>query len=145
MDQAEITRYINDTFEGVHTDTSTPDTFFIYDPERKFPFATIVTSDNDYDNASYLNRPSVFRLNIGISKATFQTLFGGRSDTDAAHDFTALDRLMPHPTYGRMHWICVLNPSAETFEVVKPLLAEAYNLSVERYGKRGVKSPPATE
>jgi hypothetical protein len=142
MDQAAITQYIIDTFEGTSTDTSTPDTFFLYDPERKFPFATIVTRDNDFDHASNLNRPSVFRLNIGISKATFQSLF---SEGEGGRDFTALDRLMPHPMYARMYWACVLNPSAETFEAVKPLLAEAYELAVERYGKREVKSPPATE
>jgi len=136
MDQAAITRYITETFEGVHVDTSTPDTFFIYDPERKFPFATIVTRDDDFDNASHLDRPDVFRLNIGISKATFQSLFGARAETEPSHDFAALDRLMPHPTYGRMGWVCVLNPSAETFETLRPLLAEAYELSVERYGKR---------
>ena len=31
------------------------------------------------------------------------------------HDFTALDRIMPHPVYGKMYWVCVLNPSDETF------------------------------
>jgi hypothetical protein len=41
---------------------------------------------------------------------------------------------MPHPVYGRMHWICVLNPSNETFEVkVLPLLTEAYNMAVSKY------------
>ena len=88
MDQQDIIRYITDTFAGVDVVTATAgiasgDTFFIYDPERnldpkrRFPFATIVTKDyGDFDSASNLNRPGVFRLNIGVSKGTFRSLFG---------------------------------------------------------------------
>ncbi len=47
-------------------------------------------------------------------------------------DFTALDRLMPHPAYARQFWVCVLNLRPETFEEVKPLLAEAYARAVTR-------------
>ena len=87
-----------------------------------------------------LIHPSVFRLNIGISKQTFQSLFGlptSSSGTgDAAgvgQDFTALDRVMPHPVYGRMYWVCVLNPSEATFATVRPLLAEAYERAVRKH------------
>jgi hypothetical protein len=52
------------------------------------------------------------------------------------HDFTALDQLLPHPVYAPQSWVCVLNPSAATFEAVRPLLAEAYQLAVSRYAKR---------
>ena len=38
----------------------------------------------------------------------------------------ALDTVMPHPMYGRMHWICVLTPSEATFETVKTHLANIY-------------------
>jgi len=80
-----------------------------------------VTKDYaDFDNASHLDRPGVFRLNIGVSKETYASLFPGESD----HDFTALDRLMPHPVYGPNHWVCVLNPSDSTFDSLKPLLDE---------------------
>jgi predicted DNA-binding protein (MmcQ/YjbR family) len=58
-------------------------------------------------------------------------------DAGAEHDFTALDRLMPHPVYGRNHWVCVLNPSEATFETLKPLLEEAYDRAVERYTRSG--------
>jgi hypothetical protein len=120
-------------------------TFFFYDPDRKFdpkrrlPFATIVTKDHEYDRASNLDRPSVFRLNIGISKQTFRALFGSQESPsgagnagDSGYDFAALDQLLPHPVYGRMYWVCVLNPSASTFQSLRPLLAEAYGLSVRR-------------
>jgi hypothetical protein len=148
MSETEITRYISDTFSGIEVQVASRedgspeiawgDTFFFYDPgreipaERKFPFATIVTKDyGEFDCASNLNRPGVFRLNIGVSKQTFAALFGVAKAED--HDFTALDKLMPHPVYGKMHWVCVLNPSAATFEAIRPLLAEAYERAA---GKR---------
>jgi hypothetical protein len=149
MDQDAIIHYVTDTFPGtsVVRPTDGPgagDTFFIYDPQRnidpkrQFPFATIVTKDyGDFDNASHLNRPDVFRLNIGVSRDTFRALFGhppSESGTKSiAYDFAALDRLMPHPAYARQSWVCVLNPSLETFEAVKPLLAEAYSRAATRY------------
>src|ERR1700720_1983489 len=109
MDEASITQYITDTFDGVDgvvgsRETGSPeaswgDTFFFYDPDRNlgpaqsFPFATIVTKDyGDFDSASNLNRPGVFRLNIGISKETHRSLFGSGDAGEGGHDFTALDK-----------------------------------------------------
>ncbi|HKP53172.1 MAG TPA: DUF6194 family protein [Chloroflexia bacterium] len=149
MNEASITRYITDTFEGVDAFTveSTGDTFFFYDPDHMIPFVTLITNDN-YDHFSNLNRPSVFRLNIGISKKTYNSLFGSRPSPsggggaadDSMTDFTALDQLMPHPVYARMYWVCVLNPGEETFqEVVQPLLAEAYEMAVSKFSKRAAR------
>ena len=117
------------------------DTFFIYDPDRnlegpgRFPFATIVTQDyGDFDNLSKLNRPGVFRLNVGVSKETFRAFFPDEGE----HEFAALDQLMPHPVYGKSHWISVLNPSEATFERVKPLLAEAYEIARRRIERKRI-------
>src|SRR5262249_7135413 len=124
-------------------------TFFIYDPDRslepkhRFPFATIVTKDyGEFDRASNLNREGVFRLNIGVSKDTFCSLFGpepsapGTSGVaDTGCDFTTLDQILPHPAYAPQSWVCVLNPSDATFQAVRPLLAEAYDLAVQRYAR----------
>ena len=154
MEERDIIRYVTETCAGVDVVTGTDgiaagDTFFIYDPERnlepkrQFPFATIVTKDyGDFDRASNLNRPSVFRLNIGVSKDTYRSLFGPQPSppgaagvVDTGHDFTALDQIMPHPVYGNLSWVCVLNPSEATFQVVRPLLAEAYDRAVRKYPK----------
>lgn len=137
MDEAAITRTLLESLHETHVITADGVSFFFVGSQRKFPFATIVTSDNDFDRASKLDRPGVFRLNIGIGKASFRARFG---PTNTEHDFTALDRLMPHPVYGRMYWVCVLNPSAETFEAIRPLLAEAYAISVERHAERDAPS-----
>jgi hypothetical protein len=87
----------------------------------------------------------VFRLNFGVGKETFLSLFGSQADASEAdgdepgYDFTALDRIMPHPVYRKMFWVCVLNPSAAMFERVRPLLAEAY----ARVAGRPTKTRPA--
>lgn len=152
MDQDAIIQYITETFTGVDVlqPTDGPgagDTFIFYDPQRnidpthRMPFATIVTKDyGDFDNASQLNRPHVFRLNIGVSRDTFRALFGAapgeQSDQSPTYDYAAVDRLMPHPVYAPQSFVCVLNPSADTFEAVKPLLADAYARVATRHARR---------
>ena len=152
MDQDAIIQYVTDTFTGVEVVRPTDgpgagDTFLFYDPQRnidptrRLPFATIVTKDyRDFDEASNLNRPEVFRLNIGVNRDTFRALFGHPASEDstrnADYDFAALDRLMPHPAYAPQAWVCVLNPSPDTFEAVKPLLAEAYARVATRHASR---------
>jgi hypothetical protein len=51
----------------------------------------------------------------------------------SSYDFTALDVIMPHPDYAQHHFICVLSPSQETFEKIRPLLAEAHAIAARRY------------
>jgi hypothetical protein len=149
MDQDSIIQYVTDTFTGLEIlrPTDGPgagDTFFFYDPQRdtdpsrRLPFATIVTKDyQNFDTSSQLDRPNVFRLNIGVRRDTFRTLFGHlpTEESTESYDFAALDRVMPHPAYGRQSWVCVLNPSPETFAAVKPLVAEAYSLVANRHAQ----------
>jgi hypothetical protein len=144
MNEAEMSQYIINTFKGVDTVVASDNTFFFYNPDpnvppdHMFPFVTLMTNDLN-DQFSDLDRPTVFRLNIGVSKQTFSALFGLRKraadskDKESEYDFTALDQLMPHPVYGRMYWVCVLNPSDETLEMkVRPLLDEAYQMAVKK-------------
>ena len=112
--------------------------FFFAAGEKKFPFVTLVTGDQ-YDKTSNLSRPGVYRLNIGVAKETYRSHFGpspgwGPADgsVDTGHDFTVLDRLMPHPIYAPMGWVCVLNASAATFETLKPLIAEGYQTEMAK-------------
>lgn len=141
---SEIVAYIADTFAGVNQVEASDDVYFIYDPnrdlppQRQQPFATLVTGDR-HDTASNLDRDGVYRLNVGVSSETFRGLLGPLpapskefAVLETGHDYTALDRLMPHPIYGALGWICVLNPSTATFERVRPLLDEAYARAVRR-------------
>lgn len=143
MDEAEVSRTIVETFKGVETTDDSNNTFFFYASERHFPFATLVVNDAN-DAASDLERPSVFRLNIGVKRATYQELFGPQPTfakdgaiIDSGYDYTALGTLMPHPIYAPMSWVCILSPSAKTFEKdVSPLLREAYEQDVEKHTKK---------
>ena len=51
--------------------------------------------------------------------------------------FFSCDASMPHPVYGRQHWVSVLNPSPALFEdVIKPLLDEAHARIAKAQRKR---------
>lgn len=136
MDESSVENYITTTLPGVETTTNFGYTFFFYGADHMLPFATIASSDNEYEHISQLDRPGVFRLNIGVSKQTFETLFGTAKVDVGGYDFTALDVIMPHPDYAKQYFICVLSPSEATFERVRALLAEAYEIAVRRDTRR---------
>lgn len=147
MDDSLITRYISGRFAGIVPVAAWGETSFFYNPGRALPrgvyFATLKSKDGNNDRASDLDRPAVFRLNIGVSKDTYRSLFGPLPARPVAggvvatgHDFSALDALLPHPVYGWMGWVSVLNPSEETFGTVRPLLDEAYALAAAKFRKR---------
>src|SRR4249919_477554 len=112
-DPEAITRTILDTWPDTDMVTALGASFFSLDPEKHFPnFATIVTTDeHDEGEPSRLWRPGVFRLNIGVGRATFERVAGSMVEPD----YAALDTLLPHPVYARQLWISILNPSAATF------------------------------
>lgn len=143
MDATEISDYITATFEGVNVLESAGDSYFVYDPgrdlppERTHPFTTIVTGDR-HDVASDLDRPGAYRLNIGLTKATYTSMFGAapahRDDQgvfDTGFDYTVTDQLMPHPVYASQHWVCVVNPT--TLDAVRPLLEEAHAFAARKH------------
>ncbi|ROT34223.1 DUF6194 family protein [Micromonospora sp. HM5-17] len=145
MNADEMTRYIRDTFEGVRVLEAFDDLFFLYDPhhdlppERQMPFATIVTGDR-YDSVSDLARPNTYRLNLGLTKATYLSRFGapptrrdGRGVWEAGADYAALDVLMPHPEYAPQYWVCVVNPGAASLPEVRDLLREAHTFAARKY------------
>jgi len=131
-----ITSYITDTFEDVETAVNLGYTFFFYRDDHMHAFATIASTGNEYEKISDLDRPGVYRLNIGVSRETFQELFGKGKVEVSAYDFTALDTIMPHPDYSSQHFLCVLSPGEATFEKLRPLFAEAYDIAKNRYNKR---------
>jgi hypothetical protein len=133
--EVEIARHILETFEDVETQESCGYTFFFVGEYRMLPFVTLIGADTDYDQVSDLDRPGVYRLNIGVRKETFRSLFGeGKVDT-SGFDYRTLDTIMPHPDYAPQHWVCVLNPSDTTWETVQSLLAEAYDMGATKMRK----------
>jgi hypothetical protein len=123
-DPAEITRWITETYPETVVAEAMGATFFSLDARHWPNYATIVTTDeHDVGAPSDLARPGVFRLNLGIGKATFERLVGGPAEPD----YAAFDTIIPHPVYAKQGWIAILNPSRRTFDrVVKPLIGEAH-------------------
>ena len=133
VDDLAVAGYIVSVFEHVEVSEAWGYTMFFYRDAHRLPFATLIAQNTEHDRVSNLDRPGVYRLNIGIEKATFQSLF----NSSIQPDYTALDQLMPHPDYAAQSWICILAPNDATFESdVKPLLEEAYRLARRRYERR---------
>lgn len=126
MDEGAVIEYIVTTFPGLQHEVVEGNWFFFGGTERQMPVITLM-SNEAFDTYSDLARPSVYRLNIGISGDTFATVVQDAGETADA-DYTEFDRILAHPEYGGAKWVCVVNPSEDTFaEVIRPLLAEAYS------------------
>ncbi len=123
-DPEAITRAILERYPETFVAEALGATFFSLDEKHWPNFATIVTTDeHDMGEPSNLARPDVFRLNIGVGKATFERRVGSIDEPD----YAVLDVVLPHPVYAKQRWVAILNPSRETFDkVVRPLIAEAY-------------------
>ncbi|GAA1595767.1 MULTISPECIES: DUF6194 family protein [Kribbella] len=130
-------------YDGVRVLEAQDDLFYLYDPagdlppERQQPFATIVTGDH-YEKVSNLDQPGAWRLNLGLTKATYGELFGPvPTDRDAdwvldsGHDYTARDTLMPHPFYASQYWVAIVNPTG--LDRLLPLIEEAYGFAARKY------------
>ena len=158
MDEVEIVRLIA-ALPGAVVVTAGPDSgapevawgdsFAFYDPDaagdaaRRFPFATVVTKDYPgFDTESRLDRPGVFRLNLPAGRDRFAELFGfppaDLDDHRGEFTFDALDRLMPHPVYGRQGWVSVVVPGPATERQVRELVAHAHDRARRRYARRGL-------
>jgi hypothetical protein len=130
----EIKNYFFQNFKDIKLVEANNDLFFMHENNEKLPFATIITQDNEYDNFSNLNREGFFRINIGLDKEIFNSMFeaitnkkGLEAYLGVGIDFTKKDIIYPHPTYGNLYWICVVNPSDKTFETLKEYMKISYN------------------
>lgn len=123
------------------------ETSIFYNPngllKRGVYLMTIKEKDGDNDKSSLLNREGVYRLNTGISKKSYISKFGSVPTrplaggiVDVDYDFTKQNIIMPHPVYAWMSWICVLNPSKDTFDEFLEYIDESYELAKKKFEKR---------
>ncbi len=147
MQSEEILNYCLKNLYGTVLVNSWGESGIFYNPENKLKrgiyILTVKEKDGENDKGSDLYREGIYRVNIGIRKRTFTNMFGtvpkrpskgGIVNMD--FDFTQPDKIMPHPVYAWMSWICVLNPGMQTFEQLKPLILEAYDYAKEKYCKK---------
>lgn len=146
MEANEILKWCLTNYDDLVCIESWGEQALFYNPgnrkKRGVYVVTIKAKDGENDNSSNLDREGVYRLNIGVPKERFQKIFttipkrpakGGC--VDMKYDFTKKDVILPHPVYGWMGWICILNPSVEMFEQIKPFLTEAYEWSKKKFLK----------
>lgn len=123
------------------------DSFIFYDPDRdippdrRFPFATIVTKDyGGFDEASNLNREGIFRLNVSVDRHKFEEMIGYPPSEHAGHaadfDYTVLDTVIPHPAYARQAWVSILNPGQRTSDQARSLITQARDRAAARHKSR---------
>ena len=119
------------------------DAFFYYAPDghvpRAQPFATIVTKDYPDDPITGPGRPDAFRVNIAVGAVEFARLTGHAPGVDAAdHDdpVAPADVLAPHPVYGHLGWLAVVNPAERTSGTVLHLLTLAHHAARSRHHRR---------
>ena len=147
MRPEDIANSLIANFEDVIPRQSWGETSFFVNPGRRLPsgtyFATLKEKDGENDRSSNLDRQGVFRLSIGPQRKDFESRFGtppARPSKggviDGPWDFSEKNTLMPHPVYGWMSWVCVLNPSDAMFEKLNPLLISAHEKALKSAQKR---------
>lgn len=147
MTKEEIIKEVQKRFKGLVVDNNWGEDGLFYNPENILPkgvyLLTFKEKDGPNDKASHVDREGIFRVNIGISNRAFEKLFGKRPSRPKAgqiiemdYNFTEVNKIMPHPVYGWMSWIGVLNPDKKTFEKLLPLIEESYLLAKKKYEKK---------
>jgi hypothetical protein len=123
------------------------ETSFFYNPAnllaRGTYFATIKDKDGKGDSGSCLDRNGVWRLNLGVSAKTFSDLFGAKPVRPAKGkviegpwNFTEVDTLTPHPVYGWMGWVAILNPGITSWQRCQSLIEDAHTRARNTFLKR---------
>ncbi|MEU2199142.1 DUF6194 family protein [Isoptericola sp. NPDC019482] len=112
------------------------DAFFYYAPDGQVPttvqpYGTVVTKNYPDDTTCDLDRPDRWRVNVHVGRDRARRLVGGREQ-----DAVAPDVLLPHPLYGDLGWVCVVNPGERTGGVVLDLLRDAHEAARRRYERR---------
>lgn len=145
----EVLEYCLKELEGTVLVSSWGERGIFYNPDNKLKrgvyVLTVKEKDGENDKGSDLNRENVYRVNLGVRKDTFVKMFGVMPKrpvksgiVDMPYDFSVINKIIPHPVYAWMGWICVLNPSEDIFEKLKPLIQEAYEYAKEKYSKRKI-------
>ena len=133
MTQEEIEAFVA-TLDNVQRVENFGYSFFFVGDDHRLPFVSIADSDNDFDSVSNLGRDGIFRINIGVSRETFESLLADSSTENV--DYSVLDVFLPHPHYSKQRFVCILNPSGENAETVKRLIVEAHSIAAARLQRR---------
>jgi hypothetical protein len=105
------------------------DLFFYYAPDGVVPpgqpFATIVTKDYPGEPSSGLGE-GIFRVNVDA----------GRRHQGPVDDPSQRDTVIPHPAYGRLGWVSIIQPGSRTSTQLFAILTEAHDRAQRRRDRR---------
>lgn len=150
MTNNDISDFILSNFSGLKVVDAWGEKSFFYNPnnllKRGVYFCTLKEKDGANDKASELDRDNIFRVNFGLSKKKFLEIFSTLptrpskgNAIDGPYDFRALDVLTPHPIYGWMTWVSILNPSHPSLEILRALINESYQIACDKYSAKMAK------
>ena len=106
-------------------------------PRNVQPYGTVVTKDYPDDIGSDLDPPDRWRVNVHVDSKSFVELVGEEPRSlSRPRDHAAADVVNPHPVYGALSWICVVNPGERTAATVLKLLQDAHGAARLRYERR---------
>ena len=147
MEAEEIMSILLTRFAGTVAIDAWGETSLFYNPDLLLPrgiyFATIKKKNGENDRASALDREGVFRFNLGLPKTVFLETFGqppkrpGKGQViEGPWDFTALDILTPHPVYGWMSWVAVVNPTDRIFNNMHGMITASFDKARKAFQKK---------
>ena len=114
------------------------DVFFYFSPDGSIPpgqpFATVITKDYPYEPSWQQDGASI-RVNIQVGAQAFANLLGYAPGEGSGPEVSAVDVVMPHPAYGELGWISVVDPERTRATVVEQLQA-AYAAARRRRERR---------
>lgn len=126
-----------------HPEISWGDRFFYYAPDgevphNRQPYATIVTKNYPNDEDSRLDEPGRWRVNVHAGSQLFTELLGypPRSVDPSTIDFAEADVFMPHPLYGSLGWVAVVEPGERTTPRLLEVLRDAHLADRRRVERR---------
>jgi hypothetical protein len=116
------------------------DTFVYFSPDGETPtntqpYATIVTKDYPDDTSSRLG-DGRWRVNVRVDRDAFADVTGeDPRHLDRIRDFAKTDVLLPHPVYGPLGWVAIINPDTTLPQVIN-LLTAAHEAARARAQRR---------
>lgn len=117
------------------------DLFFYYAPDGQVPagqpFATVVTKDYPGEPSSELSGADDFRVNIHASGEELRAIVGHDPKEQTRDlDHSVRDVLLPHPVYGQLGWVAVVNPAERSSQHLRHLLTSAHDGAKRRVERR---------
>ena len=115
------------------------DVFFYYSADGQIPpgqpFATVIIKDYP-DEPAWQRAAGSIRVNIHVGARAFAELLGYAPGRRSGAEPSAVDVVMPHPAYGELGWISVVDPGERTAAIVTDQLHAAYATARRRRERR---------